>query len=221
MAIKQDRPADHGDDGVVVYVAKSVDEVNQARASLQEAGVPVDLPPAAIEALFAAGRSSLPIRVAAMDFRKAQDVIDEIFPPPLLELPPLPGQSEAKGKGGSKGKAKQAPGPSGAQGSAEEDSEGEGRVDAYRPEPSNREGSVRKLEGSATKLLFIALASLVLPGLGVLTGIFAAFSSWWCLDRLPFESGSARARAKAAFGLALSAILLWIGAGAYYLWLNA
>ena len=216
MGIKQDRPADHGDDGVVVYVAKSKDEVDLARRSLQEAGVNVDLPEAAIEALFAAGRSSLPIRVAAMDFRKAQDVIDELFPPPLLELPPLPGKGAAAPR---QGQGAPSAGAGGAgRGDASEE-ERAGQVDAYRPEPSSREGSVRKLEGSATKVLFIALVSFVLPGLGVLTAIFAAFSAWWCLDRLPFES-SARGRARAAFGLALAAILWWGGVAAYFLWLT-
>lgn len=216
MGIKQDRPADHGDDGVVVYVAKSKDEVDRARSALHEAGVSVDLPEAAIEALFAAGRSSLPIRVAAMDFRKAQDVIDELFPPPLLELPPLPGKGAAGPSSGGSASA----GAGGASAGGAREDEPAGQVDTYRPEPSSREGSVRKLEGSATKVLFIALASFVLPGLGVLTAIFAAFSAWWCLDRLPFES-SARGRARAAFGLALGAILMWGGVAAYFLWLNS
>ena len=78
----------------------------------------------------------------------------------------------------------------------------------------------RKLEGSATKVMFIALVSFVLPGVGILSGIFASFSAHWCLDRLPYESASARTRAKAALGLGIAAVLVQLGAGGYLAWIK-
>lgn len=210
MGVKQDRPIDPNEEGVVVYVAKSKEEIDKARAALDEAGVPVNLPEAAIEALFAAGRSSLPIRVAAQDFRQAQDVIDELFPPPVLDLPPLPGTEPTSPSGGSGGSSgAPAAGGGGASGG------GGAALDTYRPEPSAGPATTRKLEGSATKVMFIALASFVVPGIGILTGIFASFSAHWCLDQLPYESTSARGRAKAALGLGIAAVLVQLGAAAY------
>jgi len=214
MAVKQDRPIDPNEEGVVVYVAKSKEEIDKARAALDEAGVPVNLPEAAIEALFAAGRTSLPIRVAAQDFRKAQDVIDELFPPPVLDLPPLPGTEPAKpasSGGGSQG--------SGAGGAPSAGGEA-GSIETYRPQPSAGPATTRKLEGSATKLMFIALVSFILPGIGLLSGIFAAYSAHWCLDQLPYESTSARSRAKAALGLGIAAVLVQLGGGGYLAWLK-
>jgi hypothetical protein len=211
MGVKQDRPIDPNEEGVVVYVAKSKEEIDKARAALDEAGVPVNLPEAAIEALFAAGRSSLPIRVAAQDFRKAQDVIDELFPPPVLDLPPLPGtEPPAKSGGGASSGGGSAPAGGGGSGAG-----GGAALDTYRPEPSAGPATTRKLEASATKVMFIALASFVVPGIGILTGIFASFSAHWCLDQLPYESTSARGRAKAALGLGIAAILVQLGAAAY------
>lgn len=210
MGVKQDRPIDPNEEGVVVYVAKSKEEIDKARAALDEAGVPVNLPEAAIEALFAAGRSSLPIRVAAQDFRQAQDVIDELFPPPVLDLPPLPGsEPPSPSGGGGGGGGAPAGGGGGASGG------GGAALDTYRPEPSAGPATTRKLEGSATKVMFIALASFVVPGIGILTGIFASFSAHWCLDQLPYESTSARGRAKAALGLGIAAVLVQLGAAAY------
>lgn len=212
MGIKQDRPIDPNEEGVVVYVAKSKEEIDKARAALGEAGVPVNLPEAAIEALFAAGRSSLPIRVAAQDFRKAQDVIDELFPPPVIDLPPLPGTEPAKPAGGGGGGGGAAA-PSGGGG-------GGASLDTFRPEPSAGPATTRKLEASATKLMFIALASFVVPIVGLFTGMFASYSAHWCLDQLPYDSVSARTRAKSALGLGIAAILVQLGAGGYLAWLK-
>lgn len=62
--------------------------------------------------------------------------------------------------------------------------------------------------------MFIALASFVVPGIGILTGIFASFSAHWCLDQLPYES-SARGRAKAGLFLGIAAVLVQLGGAAY------
>ena len=125
MALKQDRPVDYGDDGIVVYVAKNKEEVDKAREALLAAEIPVDLPEAAVEALFAAGRDSLPIRVPAMHFKAAGKVIDEVFPPEVIDLPPLPDEEEESGGGAAVG---------GAVGSAELANAPEGGQDRYRPQ---------------------------------------------------------------------------------------
>ncbi|MBL4848220.1 MAG: hypothetical protein JKY65_22105 [Planctomycetes bacterium] len=218
MGIKQDRPIDPLEEGVVVYVAKSKEEVLKARAALVEAGVPINLPEAAIEAMFAAGRTSLPIRVAAANFRAAGDVIDELFPPPVIDLPPLPGtEPAAASKGKSKGK--DGGGVSANAASVAADGSGPGSIETYRPDVSAGPGQMRKLEASANKVLFIALASFVVPIVGIGTGIFAGFSAYWCIDRLPYES-SARGRAKVALGLAVAAIVTQISAAAYLTYMN-
>ena len=67
--------------------------------------------------------------------------------------------------------------------------------------------------------MFIALASFVVPIVGIGTGIFAGFSAYWCLDRLPYES-PARGRAKVALALAIAAVLTQIGGGAYLAYMN-
>ncbi|MGE0707046.1 MAG: hypothetical protein AB7N76_02355 [Planctomycetota bacterium] len=196
MGIKQDRQIDFNDDGIVVYVAKSKEEVDQARAALHAAGVMVELPEAAVEALFAAGRESLPIRVPAMSFRKAQDVIDELFPPPVIDLPdddPPPG-ADAPAAGG----------------------EGGAELSGYQPQAaSSPKGAVnpRQVAESANKVVFVALASFLLVGPGLLIGLFALIAAWWCLDNLPKDS-SAREKAKIALGLALASCA-WNAVGAW------
>lgn len=209
MALKQDRPVDYGDDGIVVYVAKNKEEVDKARAALLAAEIPVDLPEAAVEALFAAGRESLPIRVPAMHFKAAGKVIDEIFPPEVIDLPPLPGEEEGEGGasvGGPVASSELANAPAGGQ-------------ERYRPQvgggPSKQDP--RKVAEAANKVVFIALGSFLIPFAGVLLALFSLYSAWWCMDRLPLGS-TGREKGKIGFGLSIGSILWNLGFAAYVAW---
>lgn len=210
MGIKQDRPVDYGDDGIVVYVAKSLDDVNKARAALQEEGVDILLPEAAVEALFAAGRESLPIRVHGLEFKKAQGIIDKVFPPPVIDLPPLPDEEEEEEQPGKAKKKKKAQ----IIGDGEE-----GGLDAYSPDLKATKGgqNPKKVAEAVNKTVFIALASLLLPVVGIVIAAFAAYSAWWCMDRLP-ETSSAREKAKIALGLSIGGVLWNIGFGLSIAW---
>jgi hypothetical protein len=208
MAVKLDRPADYGADGVVVYVAKSIEEVDKAREGLLAAEIPVDLPEAAVEALFASGRESLPIRVSAKDYKRSLDVIDELFPPPEVELPPLePEAPAAEARAAAPGEA-EAAGESGRQGPELTDVGEHDGVGTRRAGPS-----LDKLRGSLVKLIFIAVASLLLPLLGLLLSGFALYSAWWCHRALDRVSGghTAQGRAKIVMGLSGAAILWNVG----------
>jgi hypothetical protein len=211
VAIKQDRPVNFGDDGIVVYVAKSVAGVDKARAALLEGGVPIDLPEAAVAALFAAGRESLPIRVPAMHFKKASGIIEEVFPPPVIDLPPLPDEEEDASGGGSSGGGGKSGGSGGGGGTAE--------MDRFAPQAKAGLGqhNPAKVAESATKTVFIALASLLLPIVGVFLAAFAGYSAWWCMERLSLGS-SGRTKAKIALGLSIGAGLWNIGVGIYAVW---
>jgi len=198
MAIKVDRPGDHAGDGVVVYVAKSKAEVDQARDGFAEAGIPVDLPEAAIEAMFAAGRKNLPIRVTAADFRRAQDVIDALFPPPVMELPPLPGEAQA-----ASGAEPQ--GPSGASARTGP------HLDTYVPAPVHSAGaSVKSLDKSGYKVIGICVMSFLVPVLGLLAAIFGLVSAVWIL-RHPRAQEAALKRAKVAIGFGVTSALWHVG----------
>lgn len=200
MAIKVDRPADFGGNGIVVYVAKSPEEVDRCRAGLTEAGIPVELPEAAIEALFAAGRTQIPVRVNPEFFKEAQKIMDELYPPPVLELPPDDDERAA-----SAAKASTAPGAIG-------DPDGD---DRRGPVLAGAQLEVARQQGTDTRVnveekvptaIGLAAASFILPGLGLLTGAWATYSAWWCMDRL--KTGSLeRGNAKLAFGMGIAAMV--------------
>ena len=202
MAIKVDRPADFGGNGIVVYVAKSPEEVDRCREGLTEAGIPVELPEAAIKVLFAAGRAQIPVRVNPEFFKEAQKIIDEIYPPPVLELPP---DDDELAAAASAGKASSAPGALG-------DPDGDDRrgpvLAGAQLEVARQQGTDTRVnvEEQVPKVLGLAAVSFILPGLGLLTGAWATYSAWWCMDRL--KTGSMeRGNAKLAFGLGIAAMV--------------
>jgi len=211
VALKQDRPVDYGDDGIVVYVAKNKEEVDKAREALLAAEIPVDLPEAAVEALFAAGRDSLPIRVPAMHFKAAGKVIDEVFPPEVIDLPPLPDEEGDAGAGGA--------GVGSPVGSDELANAPEGGQDRYRPQVSSgpSKQDPRKVAEAANKVVFIALGSFLIPVAGVFLALFSLYSAWWCMDRLPLGS-TGREKGKIGFGLSIGSILWNLGFAAYVSW---
>ncbi len=220
MAIKVDRPVDFGGDGIVVYVAKSIEEVNKARAGLGEAGVPVELPEAAIEAMWAAGRTSLPIRVTPDAYKAALDVIDELFPPPELVLPgdPEPGDESGDESGSPSGPTLDL-GPA-AEGGSGPAGPAMSNVQAEPSGPARKQADLGKLKFSLLKLIFIAATSLVLPGLGIALAFFALWGSYWVWRKLDTvnEGASALTRAKFAMGLSGFALLWGVGLMAFVAW---
>lgn len=216
MAIKVDRPVDFGGDGIVVYVAKSIEEVDKARAGLVEAGIPVELPEAAIEAMWAAGRTSLPVRVTPDVYKAALDVIDELFPPPELVLPgdPEPGDEPSSPSGPTLDLGPAAEGGSGGPaGPALSNVQAE-------PKGPRKQADLGKLRFSLLKLIFIAATSLVLPGLGIALAIFALWGSYWVWRKLDTvnDGASALGRAKLAMGLSGFALLWGLGLMGYVAW---
>lgn len=211
MPIKIDRPADFGGHGIVVYMAKSVEEVDQCRAGLSEAGIEVELPEAAVEALFSSGKKSLPIRVNPDDFKTAQGVIDELFPPPMLELPPLEGESSEDDAAESSGAA--ASDVSGAP------SEGPGRSGpalsgGARLETARAGVSREEIEKRAGDTMFLSIGSCLVPGLGILGGAWGIYAGWWCMERLQTGT-SERMQAKLAFAFGIVALLCQVGWGLF------
>ena len=216
MAIKVDRPMDSFGEGIVVYVAKSKAEVDQVRDGFAAAGVPVELPEAAVEAMFAAGRESLSIRVAPEHFRAATDVIDELFPPPEVELPPLP-EEQAAGDGGASS--------DGGAGSSSAARAGPVLDDVSEPLDGPRvrkKTSLAKLKTSALKVMFIAAAGVILPGFGIALAGFALVSAIWLLRALDRVQGGETGRPRAIAAIVVSSLaLVWgIGVVAYLVWMR-
>jgi hypothetical protein len=219
MAIKVDRPVDFGGDGIVVYVAKSIEEVNKARAGLGEAGVPVELPEAAIEAMWAAGRTSLPIRVTPDVYKAALDVIDELFPPPELVLPGDPEPGDEPEGGAPSGPALDL-GPAAERESGPLAGPAVSNVQTEASGPARKQADLGKLKFSLLKLIFIAATSLVLPGLGIALAIFCLWGSFWVWRKLDTVNDGATALTRAKFTMGLSGFaLLWgVGLIAYVAW---
>ncbi len=214
MAIKVDRPADYGADGVVVYVAKSIEEVDKAREGFAAAEISVALPQAAIEAMFAAGKSSVPIRVASIDYKRALDVVDELFPPPELILPgDEPEEESAPKLPGDDGSEQDGPARSGPE---------LARVQYDAAAPKKKGPTAEKLQGSLVKLIFITLVSLIMPGLGFVLAGFALYSAWWCFRTLDAVTGGQKAqgRAKIVMGLAGFSLVWNVGTSLYVAWLQ-
>ena len=201
MALKQDRPTDEGLDGVVVYMAKSEAEVDRVRAAFAEAEIPVELPEAAVAALFAAGRDALSVRVRARDFSRALDVVDRVFPrgePAPLDLA-LPSSAGPDAGAAAEPAAGPEPGALEVAEVAEEgDSPAPAAVDPDDELWSRRGGDGPHLEHMsfepvtdrgdwikraddtgtrATKLLIIAAGSPVLPLVGLGFALFAVWAS--------------------------------------------
>jgi hypothetical protein len=215
MGIKVDRPMDDFADGIVVYMAKSVDEVNKARAGFEAAEIPVLLPEAAVEALFAAGKESLPIRVRVDDYKRAVDVIDELFPPPELILPPLeeevPADAPIREAAQTEDAGREGP-----------HLEGVAAASAHTPREGKKAPKLAKLKTSLLKLMFIAAISIFLPGIGLLAAGFALYGSIWALRALDVVVGGEEeiGRAKWAIGISSGALLVNVGALVYLAWLQ-
>jgi hypothetical protein len=216
MANKVDRPADFGGDGIVVYVAKSIEEVNKTRSAFSEAEIPVELPAAAIEAMWAAGRTSLPIRVTPDAYKAALDVIDELFPPPELVLPDPEPEPAADGNGDGAAPSRSAPG------AGDEGPTGPAlsHVQAEGNRPAKKQADLGKLKFSLLKLLFMAGVSLVVPGIGIALALFALWGSVWVWRKLDMVIGgeSAMTRAKFAMGLSGFAVLWGVGMVVFLAW---
>ena len=199
MALKQDRPTDEGLDGVVVYMAKSEAEVDRVRAAFAEAEIPVELPEAAVAALFAAGRDALPVRVRARDFSRALDVVDRVFPrgepaPLELALPASPEPAAGPAAGPDPGAPAVAgdagvgDSPAAAPAAVDPDDElwsrrgGDGpHLEHMSFEPATDRGDwIKRADDTgtrATKLLIIAAGSPVLPLVGLGFALFAVWAS--------------------------------------------
>lgn len=198
MAIKVDRPAGGAGDDVVVFVARSLDDARAARDALHAAGVPCEMPDAGLEALFAAGAASVPVRVASRDVVKALDVIDARFPPPdePIDLPSDPPSAGA---------------PSAAS-PADAASEVEpGEVPTEVIDEAVRRARGARLEKTAMKVAVIACASALLPGLGLPFSAVAVLGGLWCLSRsAAFPDHAARVRRRAGVGVGVGvAALVW------------
>lgn len=197
MPIKVDRPAGGAGDDVVVFVARSLDDARAARDALHAAGVPCEMPDAGLEALFAAGVASVPVRVASRDVVKALDVIDARFPPPdePLDLPADP--------------PVQAPGAALADDVAPETEPGEVPTEVIDQAVRRTRGA--RLEKTAMKVAVIACASALLPGLGLPFSAVAVLGGVWCLSRAAaFPEHAARVRRRGAVGLGVGvAALVW------------
>ncbi len=196
MAIKVDRPAGGTGDDVVVFVARSLDDARAARDALLAAEIPCEMPDAGLEALFASGAASVPVRVASRHVVKALDVIDARFPPPdePVDLPPPPAA------------------PAATPGAAE----GAGPADPADLPPEVLDEAVRRsrgqrLEKTAMKVAVIACASVLLPGLGLPFSLVALVGGAWCLSRaaaFPEQAGRVKARAGVGLAVGLAAMAL-------------
>lgn len=211
MAIKVDRPAGGTGDDVVVFVARSLDDARAARDALHAAGVPCEMPDAGLEALFAAGTASVPVRVASRHVVKALDVIDARFPPPdePIDLPePAPTTPPASA-------------PADASTDASTDGGG-GEVevsDEVLDAAVQRTRGVR-LEKTAMKVAVIACASALLPGAGLPFSLVGVLGGLWCLSRagaFPEHAGCVRRRAGVGAGVGLAA-LVWNTVVALHWW---
>jgi hypothetical protein len=215
MAIKVDRPVDFGGDGIVVYVAKSIEEVNKTRAAFAEAEISVELPEAAIEAMWAAGRTSLPIRVNPDAYKAALDVIDELFPPPELVLPGDEPEPEGELVDGAV-----VGGPVGGSGGSSPGGPALSPVRAEASRPARKQVDLGKLKFSLLKLMFMAGVSLVVPGVGVALALFALWGSYWVWRKLDLVAGgeTAMTRAKFTMGLSGFAVLWGVGMVVFLAW---
>ncbi len=198
MAIKVDRPAGGTGDDVVVFVARSLDDARAARDALHAAGIPCEMPDAGLEALFAAGVASVPVRVASRDVVKALDVIDARFPPPdePIDLPPPVAESAAAGETAS--------GPS-------EPAVEPGDLPAEVIDEAVRRTRGLRLEKTAMKVAVIACASALLPGLGLPFSAVGVLGALWCLSRagaFPDHAGAVKRRAGVGLGVGVAA-LIW------------
>lgn len=208
MAMKVDRPAGGAGDDVVVFVAHSLEDARAARDALHEGGVPCEMPDVGLEALFAAGTTSVPVRVSSQHVVKALDVIGARFPPAdePLDLPAL---------------EPTAPVPPTAADAAD-------AADDLTVSPGVVEGAVRRTHGerlqrTALKVAVIACASALLPGVGLPFSLVAVLGGSWCLWRagtFPEQAPSVRRRAGVGLGVGLGATvwnvvvaLNWLGRG--------
>jgi hypothetical protein len=203
MAMKVDRPAGGTGDDVVAFVARSLDEARAARDALVAAGIRCEMPDAALEAMFASGTTSVPVRVSSRDIVRALDVIDAHFPPPPepdepVDLPPPsppPAPATAREEAGDASSA---------------DAEEESRLD----EAARRSQGAR-LERTALKVATIACVSVLLPGAGALFGLFAAVAAAWCLARTrDLPGASPKVRRRAGLGLVVG-VVSFVGNAAF------
>lgn len=198
MAMKVDRPAGGTGDDVVAFVARSLDEARAARDALVGAGIACEMPDAALEAMFASGTTSVPVRVSSRDIVRALDVIDARFPPPeeVDEPPPPPAPVAAR--------------PSGA---AEPEPDPD-RALAPEPEDARLDEVARKshggrLERTSLKVAAIALGSVLIPGAGAVFALFAVVGAGWCLSRARlFPDAAPRVRRRAGVALAVGLVSL-------------
>jgi hypothetical protein len=169
MALRVDRPAGAAGDDLVVFVAHTIEEARAARDALAAAGIPCGLSDEAIAAAFDGG-GPLSIRVAPANLTRALDVIDARFPPPEVELPPLPVA------------------PPAADAPARSDDEEAAALDRAAERSKGP-----RLEKTAAKTLGIALLSLLLPMAGAIFAVIAVVGAVWC-----FRRGEGKARTLAA-----------------------
>jgi hypothetical protein len=203
MPLRVDRPADGAGDELVVFVARSLDEARAAREALAGAGVACAMPDAALEALFAQGAASVPVRVAPRDLGRAIDAIEARFPSAPVGSP-LEEPAEANGLVGA-GDDEARPDPR-LDGVSQDAALDEVALDA-----AARRGQGAKLQRAASKVAAIAFASLLAPGVGALFGGFAAVGAAWCLRRSgrhPEVAAAVRRRAGVALAVGLASVVV-------------
>ncbi|RMG18287.1 MAG: hypothetical protein D6731_02445, partial [Planctomycetota bacterium] len=93
-------------------------------------------------------------------------------------------------------------------------------VDRRSAGRAGRKGpTLEKLRGSLFKLMFLAVASVLLPGLGVFVAVFALVGSVWALRALERVPGGEAVRTRAIAAVAVSALAALLGVGlAVALW---
>lgn len=180
MAIQTERPGG-GDDRIAIYRAKSADEARKARAALEAASIPVDLPDQAIDAIFSTNPTAeLPIKVALKHSGKAIQAISVALPPPAPMETDL-GETDDKQAAAEKVLA---------------------AVEAPKPALPSDKTPPSAVDKEARRAAILAVASTLFPPLGFLAAMMA-FSVLGEMSSRPDETFYGKQRAKIAVGLGL------------------
>jgi len=203
MAIKTEKPPGDDEAGVVLLMARSPAEAEEARRALAAAGVEALLPAGAAEALFEAGREAVPIRVPIDAYRRGLEALG-----PLAARAAEDPDPEARELAAAAAAAL----------AAHPDESDEPARDGplldeaiYEPSPPRRGPTASQVERSAGKALFISAGSLVIPGLGAVFALFGVYAGVWCLRRLETRRGVLPARGAIGIGLLSVAWNLVVG----------
>jgi hypothetical protein len=194
VAIQTERPGG-GDDRIAIYRCHSADEARKARAALEAANVPVDLPDQAIDAIYSTNPSAeLAVKVALKHSAKAIQVISTALPPPE----PASAIAVAEDRLAA---AEQTLAP----------------VEAPKEAPKSDKLPPSAVDKEARRAAILALMSTMFPPMGLLAALMG-FSVLREIASRPDESFQGKQRAKLALGLGLligilgtaGGILLWM-----------